>query len=219
MNTTMQAQNTESFAAFLLRMRIRGMAEKNLMAAIEATPRRNFVPGAYQSIAFSDRMIPIECGEAIEGIDLQALAIKHLEIDKRHRVLEVGTGSGFTAAVMARLSARVTTIDRYKTLVDLARQRHLALSLGNVIAKQADGRNGLQGEGPFDRVIFWASFDQLPRYSVDLLATNGIMVVPVGPAEGVQDLIQLTKVGSRFERVDIGKVRMQPLAEGVAAAL
>lgn len=219
MSTMNQAENTESFAAFLLRMRNRGLFDQNLAAAIEATPRRNFVPGAYQAVAFSDRMIPIECGEAIEGIDVQALAIKHLDLDKRHRVLEVGTGSGFTAAVLARLAARVTTVDRYKTLVENARQRHLALGLGNIVARQADGRNGLQGEGPFDRIVIWAAFDQLPRYSVDWLSTNGVMVVPVGPSEGLQDLIQLTKVGSRFERVDIGTVRLQPLGEGVAAAL
>ncbi len=214
-----KAENTENFAAFLLRMRGRGLADQNLMAAIEATPRKTFVPGAYQSIAFSDRTIPIECGESIEGIDLQAMAIHKLELDRKHRVLEIGTGSGFTSAVMARLSARVTTLDRYKTLVDHARQRHLALSLGNVIARQADGRAGLAGEGPYDRVIIWAAFDVLPRNCVDWLTTNGIMIVPVGPPEGKQELMQLSKVGSRFERVDLGVVRFQPLAEGVAAAL
>ena len=113
----------EAFAAFLLRLRGKGIVSKELVAAFEATPRRGFLPGQWQSAAWSDRMVPIECGEAIEGADLQATVIAALDIQPGHRVLEVGTGSGYTAAVMARLGGRVVTLDRYKTLVEQARQR------------------------------------------------------------------------------------------------
>lgn len=212
-------ENAETFAAFLLRMRRIGLADKALMAAIEATPRKTFVPGAYQTVAFSDRMVPIECGQSIEGIDLQAIAISHLGLDKAHRVLEIGTGSGFTSAVIGRLAGRVTTIDRFKTLAEQAGRRHQNLGLGNVVARQADGAGGLQGEGPFDRIICWASFDEPPRHSVDWLATNGVIVVPVGPPEGVQTLMKFTKIGSRFDALEIAPVRLHPLVPGVAAAL
>src|SRR4051794_40873743 len=113
----------EGFAAFLLRLRSKGIVSNELFAALEATPRRGFLPGQWQSAAWSDRMVPIECGEAIEGADLQAAVIAALDIQPGNRVLEVGTGSGYTAALMARLGGRVMTLDRYKGLVEQARQR------------------------------------------------------------------------------------------------
>ncbi len=212
-------ENAETFAAFLLRMRGIGLSDKALMSAIEATPRKSFVPGAHQAVAFSNRMIPTDCGQSIEGIDLQAIAISHLELDKEHRVLEIGTGSGFTSAVMARLCGRLTTVDRYKRLVEQARQRHEHLGLSNIVARQADGSDGLRAEGPFDRIVCWASFAEPPRHAVDWLTTNGVMVAPIGPDEGVQTLTKLTKIGSRFEALEIDQVRLHPLIEGVAAAL
>jgi protein-L-isoaspartate(D-aspartate) O-methyltransferase len=209
----------EGFAAFLLRLRALGMPPRELVASMEATPRRTFVPGMWQSLAWSDRMVPIECGETIEGADLQAAVIAALQLEPGHRVLEVGTGSGFTAAVMARLAARVVTVDRYKTLVEQARQRFEALGLTNAFTRLADGSNGLPGEGPFDRIVVWAAFDSLPRAFVDQLSTNGIMIAPIGPAEDVQLLAKLTKTGSRFEREDIASVRLQPVVKGVAAVI
>jgi protein-L-isoaspartate(D-aspartate) O-methyltransferase len=209
----------EGFAAFLLRLRALGMPPRELVASMEATPRRTFVPGLWQSLAWSDRMVPIECGETIEGADLQAAVIAALQLEPGHRVLEVGTGSGFTAAVMARLAARVVTVDRYKTLVEQARQRFEALGLTNAFTRLADGSNGLPGEGPFDRIVVWAAFESLPRAFADQLSTNGIMIAPIGPAEDIQLLAKLTKTGSRFEREDIASVRLQPVVKGVAAVI
>ena len=134
-------------------------------------------------------------------------------------MLEVGTGSGYTAAVMARLGGRVVTLDRYKALVEQARQRFEGLGLVNALVRQADGGNGLPGEGPFDRIVAWTAFDSLPRPFVDQLSSGGIMIAPIGPAEGEQVFSKLTKVGSRFEREDIATVRLQPIAKGVAAVL
>lgn len=215
----MVLDDREGFAAFLLRLRALGTPPRDLVAAMEATPRKTFVPAAWQSVAWSDRMVPIECGEALEGADLQAAVIAALQLEPGHRVLEVGTGSGFTAAVMARLAARVVTVDRYKTLAEQARQRFEALGITNAFARQADGSDGLPGEGPFDRIVVWAAFDALPRTFVDQLSTNGIMIAPIGPAEDVQLLAKLTKIGSRFEREDIARVRLQPVIKGVAAVI
>ncbi len=209
----------ESFAAFLMRMRAVGINDPNLFSAFEATPRRGFVPAVHADVAYSNRTIPIECGEVIEGIDLQATMIAKLGIDETHRVLEVGTGSGFTAAVMARLALRVTTADRFRRLCESARARLEALRLTNVTIRHADAKSGLNGEGPFDRIVVWAAFDGIPRAFVDQLATNGVMVCAIGPEEGEQALVRLTKIGSRFEREDFAKVRFQPLAGTIAAAL
>jgi protein-L-isoaspartate(D-aspartate) O-methyltransferase len=209
----------EGFAAFLLRLRGKGIVPKAMIAAFEATPRSGFVDGHFHSLAWSDRMLPIECGEAIEGADLQAAVIAALAIEPGNRVLEIGTGSGYTAAVMARLAGRVVTIDRYKTLVDQARQRFEAHGIGNAIARQVDGSNGLVNEGPFDRIVVWAAFDSLPRFLLDQLSSGGIVIAPIGPEEGEQVLAKLTKVGSRFEREDIGVVRFQSILPGMAAVL
>ncbi|PBB69226.1 protein-L-isoaspartate(D-aspartate) O-methyltransferase [Mesorhizobium sp. WSM4312] len=209
----------EGFAAFLLRLRGRGTVPKALIAAFEATPRRGFLAAHFHQLAWSDRMLPIECGEAIEGADMQAAVIAALAIEAGNRVLEIGTGSGYTAAVMSRLAARMVTIDRYKTLVEQARQRFEALGIGNIIVRQADGSGGLPAEGPFDRIVAWAAFDSLPRFLLDQLSSGGIVIAPIGPEEGEQVLAKLTKVGSRFEREDIGLVRLQPILRSIAAVI
>ena len=216
---TGNGDDREGFAAFMLRMRAKGIGDQALFSAIEATPRRAFVPGQWREAAWLNRMLPIACGEAIEGIDLQAQVIAALALEPGHRVLEVGTGSGFTAAVMARLSARVLTLERYRTLVGEAEQRAATLGISNIIVRHADGSNGVAAEGPFDRIVVWASFESLPRNFVDQLASGGVMAAPIGPGDGVQQLARQTKLGSRFEREDMGEVRLQPLAPGVAAAL
>jgi protein-L-isoaspartate(D-aspartate) O-methyltransferase len=209
----------EGFAAFLLRMRQRGIGSKELFAAIESTPRHNFVPGQWHDALWSEGMLPIECGEAIEGIDMQATVMAALDLAPGQRVLEIGTGSGFTAALLGRLSGRVLSVERYKTLGELARQRLETLGIGNVVVRHADGSKPLVSEGPFDRIVVWAAFEALPRGFVDCLSSGGVMVAPVGPGEDVQDLARLTKVGSRFEREDIGKVRLQPIVAGLARAI
>ncbi|MDX8537202.1 protein-L-isoaspartate(D-aspartate) O-methyltransferase [Mesorhizobium abyssinicae] len=219
MNQPISVDDREGFAAFLLRLRGRGSAPKPLIAAFEATPRRGFLSGQFHSLAWSDGMLPIECGEAIEGADLQAAVLAALSIEPGNRVLEIGTGTGYTAAVMSRLASRIVTIDRYKTLTEQAKQRFEALGIGNVIVRQADGSNGLPNEGPFDRIVAWAAFDNLPRFLLDQLSSGGVVIAPIGPEEGEQVLAKLTKVGSRFEREDIGIVRLQPILRSVAAVI
>lgn len=215
----MDAIEREKFAAFLLRMRTAGLDKRELLAAIEATPRNAFIPSQWRLDVWSDRSIPIECGETIEGIDLQMRALAALDLEPNCRVLEIGTGSGFTSAVMARLSARVLTLDRFKTLTNAAIQRHETLGINNVLVQQADGGQGAASNGPFDRIIVWASYEALPRNFADQLSSGGIMVAAIGAGDDVQVMEKLTKVGSRFERDIVAQVRFQPVAAGVAAAI
>ncbi|MEO3385971.1 protein-L-isoaspartate(D-aspartate) O-methyltransferase [Mesorhizobium sp. CAU 1741] len=216
---SLEADEREKFAALLLRMRAAGLDRHDIASAIEATPRSAFVPAQWHADAWSDRMVPIECGEAIEGIDLQMRVLAALSIEPGQRVLEIGTGSGYTSAVMGRLSGRVLSVDRFKTLVDQARLRHESLGISNVVLRQADGTQGFPADGPFDRIVAWAAYDTLPRGFVDQLSTGGIMVAPIGPGEGVQIMEKMSKLGSRFERVPVAEVRLQPMASGVAAAI
>lgn len=203
--------------AFLLRQRGRLSAE--LMAAFEATPRQDFVPEQWKDAAWSDRTVPLDCGEALEGIDLQAAVLQALGVEPGHRVLEVGTGSGYTAALMARLSARLTTIERFRMLSEAARQRFEAMGLTGITQRHADGSNGLHANGPYDRIVVWAAFESLPRTFADQLATNGVMIAPIGPGDDLQDLARLSKVGSRFEREDLARVRFQPIARAIATKI
>lgn len=216
---TFEGDDREKFAAFLLRMRAAGIVARDLIAAFEAIPRRNFVPLQWHAEAWSDRMLPIACGEAIEGMDFQARVLNALDLSPGHRVLEIGTGSGYTAALLGRLSARVLSVDRYATLVREAAQRLESLGIANVFVRQADGSGGMAAEGPFDRIVAWAAFDALPRGIVDQLSTGGVMVAPIGGAEEVQAMARLMRVGSRFEREDFAIARLQPLARGVAKAI
>lgn len=215
----MDALEQEKFAAFLLRMRAAGLDRRELVAAIEATPRSAFVPAQWRADAWCDRSIPIECGQAIEGLDLQMRTLAALDLRPECRVLEIGAGSGFTGAVMARLCGRVLCVDRFRTLCEQARQRHETLGIANALVRQADGTQGLPADGPFDRIVVWAAYEALPRGFVDQLSSGGVMVASIGPGDGAQVLEKLTKVGSRFEREQLGEVRFQPVAAGIAQAI
>jgi len=212
-------EDREAFAAFLLRLRSKGIVSRDLVAAFEATPRRNFIPARWQSAAWSDRTVPIECGEAIEGVDLQASVVNALAIEPGNRILEIGAGSGFTAAVMSRLAGKVTTMERYRTLADLAKERMEALAITNVHVLHGDGAHGLASDGPFDRIVVWPAFDSLPRNFADQLASGGIMVAAIGGPEEPQLMTKLTKVGSHFDRIDMCYVRFQPMIQGVAVSI
>lgn len=209
----------EGFAALCLRLRGKGITATDLLNAIEQTPRHLFTPAEHAASAWSTRTIPIECGAFMEGVDLAAELIDALKLKPSHRVLEIGTGSGFTAAVMARLAERVLTIDRYKTLVALAQERMDRLSLRNVVVRQADGSSGLQGEGTFDRIVVTTAFHTLPSIYAEQLVSGGMMVAPVIQEEGSARMIRLMKTGSRFERTELFDAPYQPVVQRVAQYL
>ncbi len=200
----------EGFAAFLLRMRNDGMDDRLLMAAFESVPRREFVRPEFFNTVWSKRTVPLDCGECIEGADLQARFIRLLGIEEDHRILEIGTGSGFTAAVMSKLAKRVYTIERYRSLFTAAAARIKSLKIDNVIASHGDGSNG-GSDGPFDRIICWAAFESVPRPFIEQLTSGGVMICPVGAPGEQQEIVRLTKIGSRFEQEDLGPIRVQML--------
>ena len=217
MNIRMQEQ--EGFAALLLRLRSEGINDKTLIAAVEKTPRSKFTPPAFAGISYSARSIPIECGEAMEGVDLAMQMLHLLGLKPGQRALEIGTGSGFTAAVMASIVDRVVTVDRYKTLSRMAGQRFAELGLSNIVVATGDGRGWSDEEGTFDRILVTAAFDEMPRAFADRLVSGGVMIAAIGEPDKPQMLVRLTKIGSRFEREDLFAVRFQPLQSGAAAFL
>ncbi|WP_425468664.1 protein-L-isoaspartate(D-aspartate) O-methyltransferase [Rhizobium straminoryzae] len=209
----------EGFAALVLRLRAQGVTDLDLLTAIEQTPRSQFVPPQFVTDAYSSRTIPIECGSFMEGADLAARLLAQLHVKPGHRVLDIGTGSGFTAAVMGRIAERVLSLERFRTLVKAAQGRLEALGMRNVIIRQADGSNGLQGEGTFDRILVTAAFDAIPRFYAEQLVHGGSMIAPLMTGEDRCMMIRLTKVGSRFEREDLFPAPYLPLVSHIAVHL
>ena len=214
-----RAIEQEGFAKLVLRLRAEGITAKGLLNAVEETPRTAFAPALYQAEALSPRLVPIDCGAFMEGADLAVRLLHRLQVKPGHRVLEIGTGSGFTAAVIGRIAERVLTVERYRTLVTLAQTRIDALGLRNVIVRQADGSNGMPGEGTFDRIFVTTAFPALPRFYAEQLTHGGSMVAPLVVDENTCMMMRLTKTGSRFEREDLFTVPFLPVVPHIAAAL
>ncbi|ACI54784.1 Protein-L-isoaspartate(D-aspartate) O-methyltransferase [Rhizobium leguminosarum bv. trifolii WSM2304] len=216
---TARLAEKEGFAALVLRLRAEGISDLDLLTAVEQTQRSLFVPPQFYDDAYSSRTIPIECGSFLEGIDFVVRILHHLKLKPGQRVLEIGTGSGFTAAVMGRMAERVLSIDRYKTLTSAAQRRMESLSLRNVIIRHADGSAGMQGEGTFDRILVTAAFNAMPRFYTDQLVSGGSMIAPLMISENECRMVRLTKTGSRFEREELFEAPYLPIVPRLAALL
>lgn len=208
----------EDLAAFLLGLRQQRIADQTILDKIETVPRRIFVPEGVEN-AYEDRAAPIDCGQTMYGAAFAVRLVAALEIDASHRVLEVGTGSGYVTALMARLCAHVTSFERYRRLTEAASKRLKQVGVSNVSLFLEDGREGFAAGAPFDRIVVHATYPSTPRQFLDQLGNHGIVVCGIGPGEGDQALVRLRKVGSRFEREDIGIVHYQPPAFGKAEVL
>ncbi|MGO6692765.1 protein-L-isoaspartate(D-aspartate) O-methyltransferase [Rhizobium johnstonii] len=216
---TARLAEKEGFAALVLRLRAEGISDLDLLTAVEQTQRSLFVPPQFADDAYSSRTIPIECGSFLEGIDFAVRILHHLKLKPGQRVLEIGTGSGFTAAVMGRLAERVVSIDRYKTLTSAAQRRMESLGLRSVVIRQADGSAGMQGEGTFDRILVTAAFNAMPRFYTDQLVSGGSMIAPLMISENECRMVRLTKTGSRFEREELFEAPYLPIVPRLASLL
>ncbi|WP_176084053.1 protein-L-isoaspartate(D-aspartate) O-methyltransferase [Martelella sp. HB161492] len=216
---TARLAEREGFAALVMRLRAEGVTNLDLLTAVEATPRSLFCPSHLSAYAYSGRTLPLECGAFMEGADLAIRVLDALKVKPGQRVLEVGTGSGYTAAIIGRVAERVLTIDRYKTLVTNARARLSELGLRSVVARQADGREGLTGEGTFDRILYTVALPEIPRQRVEQLVSNGIILAPLIEESGKTVMVRLTRIGSRFERQSLFEVPYLPADRGVAKFL
>ena len=209
----------EGFAALVLRLRAEGISDLDLLTAVEQTPRSRFVPSQFVADAYSSRTIPMECGTFMEGADLAVKIIARLQVKPGQRVLEIGTGSGFMTAVIARRAERVLSIERYKTLVQSAQQRMDDLSIRNVVIRQADGTNGLSGEGTFDRILSTAAFPAMPRFFAEQIVSGGMMVAPILMEDGRCIMTRFSKTGSRFEQEELFETPYLPLEPHIARHL
>ncbi|WP_349434193.1 protein-L-isoaspartate(D-aspartate) O-methyltransferase [Pararhizobium sp. A13] len=209
----------EGFAALVLRLRAEGISNKELLNAVEQTPRTLFTPPQFQDNAYSSRLVPLDCGSFMEGFDYAVRLLHQLNLKPGQRILEVGTGSGFTAGVMGRIAERVLTIDRYKTLVTGAQKNLEKAGIRNVIVRQGDGSTGPAGEGTFDRILVTAAFSSLPRVFSDHLVSGGVLIVPIMMSETECRIVRLTRTGSRFDREDLFEAPYLPIVPQLASFL
>ena len=204
---------------FLLNLRRRGIADQAVLRAMDEVPRGQFVDTGRRGDAYADQALPIACGQTISQPYVVAYMAEQLVLRPHHRVLEVGTGSGYQAAVLSRLAREVVSIERYRTLADQARERLRELGFDNVEVVVGDGFAGVPGKAPFDRILVTAAAETVPQTLLDQLADDGVMLLPLGPQQGSQHIIKLTKSQTGIARENLIPVRFVPLLPGQAKEL
>jgi protein-L-isoaspartate(D-aspartate) O-methyltransferase len=179
-----------------------------------------FVESADRDDAYRDSALGIACGQTISQPFVVAYMTERLQVQKAHRVLEIGTGSGYQAAILSRLCRQVLTVERYRTLADAARARLKKLDCGNVEVMLGDGFDlAAAVTGTFDRIIVTAAMEQIPDALTDRLEPGGVLIAPVGPHHGTQTLVRVTRADTGFERKELVDVRFVPALPGIAREL
>ena len=205
-------------ASLVLRLRGQGIFDRAVLRAIESVPRTLFVPPECRAYSYADKALPIACGQMISAPSIVGLIIVALDLCDRHSILEIGTGSGYQSAVLARLARRVTTMDRFRTLVRAAEARWQALGIRNISALVADGFLGWPRQAPFDRILVTAALPSPPIKLIGQLTDSGILVAPIG-GPGTQRLTLFQRIGHNVDTRDLGAVRFLPMVAGVALHL
>jgi protein-L-isoaspartate(D-aspartate) O-methyltransferase len=205
---------------FQLALRRRGISDQAVLRAMDEVPREYFVSPELIESAYADQALPIACGQTISQPFVVAYMTEQLEIEPAHRVLEIGTGSGYQAAVLSRLAGEVVSLERYRTLADAARMRIETLGYSNVTIVVGDGTEGAPDFAPFDRVLVTAAAEEIPDALTAQLAEGGKMVLPVGPRDGTQYIVKLAKQpDGKLVRENLIAVRFVPLLPGRAREL
>lgn len=212
----MSPEDAERKMQFLFALRSRGVTDARVLSAMEKIDRGPFVRGLFAERAYDDTPLPIACGQTISQPSVVGLMTQALEVSPRDKVLEVGTGSGYQAAILSQLARRVYTVDRHPRLVREARVLFDELGLTNITSLTADGCFGLSEQAPFDRILVTAAAEDPPSPLLAQLKEGGIMVLPVGQSDTVQHLIRVRRTASGFDYDELRPVRFVPLVEGVA---
>ncbi len=205
---------------FQLTLRRRGISDQAVLRAMDEVPREYFVASGSADSAYADQALPIACGQTISQPYVVAYMTELLGVEPQNRVLEIGTGSGYQAAILSRLTREVVSIERYRTLADAARARVATLGYANVTIRVGDGMAGAPDLAPFDRIMVTAAAEEVPEALTAQLADGGKMVVPVGPRHGTQYIVRLTKrANGTLTRENLIAVRFVPLLPGQAREL
>jgi protein-L-isoaspartate(D-aspartate) O-methyltransferase len=204
---------------FQLNLRRRGISDQAVLHAMEDIPRDVFVATGDRANAWRDSALGIACGQTISQPFVVAYMTEQLQLQKNHRVLEIGTGSGYQAAILSRLCRQVVTIERYRTLADSAAARLRKLGCDNIEVMLGDGFDIPAAAGNFDRIIVTAAMEQIPDALTQRLEPDGILIVPVGPHQGTQTLVRLARTSAGLDRKELVEVRFVPALPGIAREL
>lgn len=199
----------------LMQLRRQGISDTRVLSALERVPREAFVPGPFQDQAYADKALPIGHGQTLSQPMVVAMMSQALACAPEHRVLEIGTGSGYQAAVLSHLAAEVYSIERYGELSSEAERRLAGLGLTNLHLRTGDGMAGWPEAAPFDRIMVTAAAEEVPRTLAQQLAEGGAIVLPLGPHKGDQELVRLTRRGGKLYKERLGPVRFVPLLPGL----
>jgi protein-L-isoaspartate(D-aspartate) O-methyltransferase len=213
--TSGQAGLAEKKLRLLMELRRAGIGDTRVLGAIERTPREQFVPAAFEDRAYENIALPIGHGQTVSQPYIVALMTEALMPDKRQPVIEIGTGSGYQTAVLARLYRRVFSIERHKGLLLDAERRFTALRLSNIVCRLGDGGKGWPEQLPYQRVIVTAAAAEIPAALADGLAAGGVLVVPVGPDHQDQKLLRIRRDERGLSTEELAPVRFVPLVAGV----
>ncbi len=205
----------ENKMQFLFSLRSKGITDRRTLGAMEKVDRQDFMRGVFAQRAYEDQPMPIACGQTISQPSVVALMTQTLNVQPRDKVLEIGTGSGYQAAILSHLARRVYSVDRHTRLVREAQAIFNELGLTNITTMAKDGSYGLPEQAPFDRIIVTAAAEDPPSPLLAQLKVGGIMVLPVGQSDTVQNLIKVTKLEKGFDYEELKSVRFVPLLEGM----
>ena len=200
---------------FLFALRSNGITESRVLSAMEKIDRGLFVRGLFADRAYDDMPLPIECGQTISQPSIVGMMTQALRINPRDKILEIGTGSGYQAAILGLLARRVYTVERHRKLVQEAKALFESLDFANITCILSDGSYGLLEQAPFDRILVTAAAEDPPSPLMAQLKVGGIMVLPVGQSDTVQNLIRVTRTEKGYDYDDIREVRFVPLVEGL----
>ncbi|MBM3488174.1 MAG: protein-L-isoaspartate(D-aspartate) O-methyltransferase [Alphaproteobacteria bacterium] len=203
----------------LMELRRQGIGDLRVLSAMERMPREEFVPESFRDRAYENTALPIFAGQTISQPTVVAMMTQALQVGARMKVLEIGTGSGYQAAILSRLCRRVYSIERNRELLSAAEKSFKRLRLGNITTRLGDGSKGWPEQAPFERIIVTAAAAALPMTLAEQLGPGGIMVIPIGPTPIDQQLMRVTRTDAGFTTEDLGPVRFVPLISDLAEPL
>ena len=209
----------EARAGLILNLRQVGVTDPDILRAFETVPHERFVPEDYAEYAYRDSSLPIECGQSITAPGIVAQLLVQLAPQGAGKVLEVGTGSGYSAALLAKMARRVFTIEKYRTLAALAQARWQGEAMTNIVGLHEDGLLGLEQQAPFARILLTGSVTEVPEELVEQLADGGIAVMAIGAAAERQAVLRIERVEDSFIETEAGSVRLPPLSPGRSRTL
>jgi len=199
----------------LLELRDEGITDAAVLAALDDIAREDFIPKALRRQAYENAALPIDSGQTISQPFVVAFMTQALEVTKKHKVLEVGTGSGYQSVLLAKLCRRLFTIERHLPLLNRAMTLFKKLNIFNITTLFGNGMKGWPEQAPFDRIMVTAASEDIPEMLLQQLKDGGIMVIPVGAQDKTQHIIRITRLGDDFNQENLLPVKFVPLLPGI----